>query len=537
MSKTATKHKKASTQKQDPLFGSCEPTSLPEAAPTRGQKTRSRGGGLISLTMAAEVIERAATPQDATFKGATFVVASKKAIIRNKADNWNPIKYKAGDADLPKKVVNGVEVPDTSFIGKSKIIPEGTLVQVEDVFIEKAAKTSANDILRYVFATGYGWTHVDNLKDGLKNHSVGVLEAIKPISTAEGYFTVALEKAVVLTPGKRYITFSNLGTIPLGSIVSLESTFEGYFESNKKQKIAKVQHGALSVFTSAGNLAANAHDQTKPALRKIVDTNAYQRQEIDSFIPDPTKSPMFLGKFLMGGRQVRAGSQDYLEVFDVVKSEGVYNKGSFIGWTNLLNLIPGLHTDLRGINAKWSQVVPDERYDREKGKNPEGTAKFVGNDDMIRVVDSMGQVEVVSQLIWPKLFDMLMAANADGQSLLINTGFRHWAYQQALINEGFQANPVGYSTHQIGTAVDLNNKNDIKKGGINWWMERNAYRFGFVRTYQKFAEGHHWEYRPDKVVPPTIVNINGKPYKKYTFASFVSDSTDIWDRSYVLDKQ
>ena len=66
-------------------------------------------------------------------------------------------------------------------------------------------------------------------------------------------------------------------------------------------------------------------------------------------------------------------------------------------------------------------------------------------------------------------------------------------------------------------------------------MERNAYKYGFVRTYTGFKEGHHWEYRPSQVKAPVEIEKAGIKYTKYTFATFTSEAQDVWNRSYVLD--
>ena len=251
----------------------------------------------------------------------------------------------------------------------------------------------------------------------------------------------------------------------------------------------------------------------------------------------PATGTLALGKHVVIGTPAEKTTGTYVEVFEATKAEGseTYAKGSSLGWTNLLNMTHGFHTDLKGKNAMWDQVIPDGRYDRAKGKDTEGTAKFTGNDDMVKMVDSQGKIEYVAKEIWPGLKGMLDAANAAGHDLQLNTGFRDWDYQQAMIDQGYKANPVGYSSHQCGIAVDLNNKNDISVGGTNWWMERNAYKYGFVRTYQKFEEGHHWEYRPSETTSPVEIEKDGAKFTKYTFATFVSESQAIWDRSYVLD--
>ncbi len=483
-------------------------------------------------------------PQDATtsYKEGSYKVSDAMAVIRDKDNNWAPIKYKAGDGDLPMKLdENKKQVPDTSFVGKAKTIPKDTKIQIDDVYIQVSSTKTVNDKLKYVHVVGYGWTSASNISGGLKNHSVGVMKAVKPLSEVEGHYTVGVKNAIVLEPGHRYLTFENKKKLALNTVVTVKKTFKGYYRDNKSRNLAKVNVGTRPTFTSKGNYASKAHDKKKPDERKIIDKAAYERQEVPSYIPDTTKTPMKLGEHVMVGQASKRDTGTYVEVFTALarkESDGatIYTKGPALGWTNLLNLTKGFHTDLKGLNARWDQVVPDERYDRAKGKDTEGTAKFSGNDDMIKIVDSKSDIEHVAKEIWPSLKRMLDAANAAGKNLQVNTGFRDWDYQQAMVDGPYAANPAGFSSHQRGIAVDLNNKTDTGVGGINWWMERNAYRFGFVRTYKKYNEGHHWEYRPGEVVQPQEIEKEGKKYMKYTFATFSSKSTSIWDRNHVLEE-
>ncbi len=474
-------------------------------------------------------------PDSTSYSEGKFEIVDPAAVILDKDASWAAIKYKKGDADLPKKKEGDKEVPDESFVGKDKTIPNGTKVDIDDVFIQKSTSTTGQDTLLYAHCVGFGWTAVSNIKGGLKNESVGVMAAVKPLSTDPSHYTVAVENAVILQSGNRYPTRADNSVIPINTEITVEETFSGYYLDNAPHSLAKVTFGSETVYTSTGNYSTKAHDKANPNKRKITVADANIRDAVPSYIP--ATGTLALGKHVVIGPQDAKTTGTYVEVFEATKSEGSdkYAKGASLGHTNLLNLTQGFHTDLKGKNGMWNQVIPDGRYDRAKGKDTEGTAKFTGNDDVIEIVDSKGNIEHVVKEIWPGLKGMLDAANAAGQDLQLNTGFRDWDYQIDMINAGYKANPVGYSTHQRGIAVDLNNKGDTAVGGINWWMERNAYKYGFVRTYQGFKEGHHWEYRPSQVTAPVEIEKSGKKYTKYTFATFTSESQDVWDRSYVLD--
>ncbi len=517
-------------------------------SPTFAQETKKESAQLTSegsASMAPPAFQLTAAPvtqlasetdpDSTTYNEGHFEIASTSAVIRDKGAAWAGIKYKKGDTDLPKKKVGDKEVPDESFVGKDKTIKNGTKVDIDDVYIQKAASKTDQDSILYVHCVGFGWTAVGNIKGGLKNESVGVMTAAKPLSTDPSHYTVAVEKAVILQSGNRYPGRADNSVIPINSEIIVEETLTGYYLDNAPHPIAKVTFAGNTVYTSTGNYSTKAHDKANPKKRKITAADATIRDAVSSYVP--ATGTLALGKHVVIGTPDAKTTGTYVEVFEAAKAEGAstYTKGASLGYTNMLNLTQGFHTDLKGKNGMWNQVAPDGRYDRAKGKDTEGTAKFTGNDDMIEMVDSNGNIEHVAKEIWPGLKGMLDAASAAGQDLQLNTGFRDWQYQIDMINAGYKANPVGYSTHQRGIAVDLNNKNNTDTGGVNWWMERNAYKYGFARTYKGYAEGHHWEYRPAQVKAPVEIEKAGKKYTKYTFATFTSESQDVWDRSYVLD--
>jgi hypothetical protein len=510
-----------------------------QESPKKSAQLTSEGG--VSMAppalqlKAGSVAQLATDPDSTTYNDGKFEIASTSAVIRNKDSAWAGIKYKKGDTDLPKKKVGDKQVPDESFVGKDKTIPNGTKVDIDDVYIQKATSKTDQDSILYAHCVGYGWTAVANIKGGLKNESVGVSEAVKPLSTDPSHYTVGVEKAVVLQAGNRYPTRADNSVIPMNTEITVESTLNGYYLDNTQRSLAKVTFGTQTVYTSTANYSTKAHDKANPKKRKITVADASIRDAVPSYVP--ASGTLALGKHVVIGPQDAKTTGTYVEVFEAEKAKGAdtYTKGASLGYTNLENLTHGFHTDLKGKNGMWNQVHPDERYDRAKGKDTEGTAKFTGNDDMIQMVDSKGNIEYVAKQIWPDLKGMLDAANSAGQELQLNTGFRDWDYQIDMINAGYKANPVGYSTHQRGIAVDLNNKNDTNTGGINWWMERNAYKYNFARTYKGFAEGHHWEHRPSQVAAPVEIEKAGTKYTKYTFATFTSESQSLWDRSYVLD--
>ena len=95
-----------------------------------------------------------------------------------------------------------------------------------------------------------------------------------------------------------------------------------------------------------------------------------------------------------------------------------------------------------------------------------------------------------------------MAARAAGHRITINSGFRTLARQRFFYgcfltkrcNGGADAAVPGTSKHGIGRALDL----ALTPAALSW-MNRNAQRFGFVRTVR--SETWHWEYIPGSRKP------------------------------------
>jgi len=125
-----------------------------------------------------------------------------------------------------------------------------------------------------------------------------------------------------------------------------------------------------------------------------------------------------------------------------------------------------------------------------------------------------GKTEYISSKIENHLEDLLQNAKDDGINLLIVSAFRSFDQQMSLKNAyttiyGSGANAFsadqGYSEHQLGTTLDFTTT-EIG-GGLNGfettqayeWLEKNAYRYGFVLSYPKdnsfyIFEPWHWRF-------------------------------------------
>lgn len=98
------------------------------------------------------------------------------------------------------------------------------------------------------------------------------------------------------------------------------------------------------------------------------------------------------------------------------------------------------------------------------------------------------------------LIRMLDAARAAGVELWVSSGFRSFARQQVLFDEGDPlVAPPGQSEHQLGTAVDLaTGWTTVLEGGDAYaWMDAHAWRYGWINSYPDSGtpvEPWHWRF-------------------------------------------
>ena len=143
-----------------------------------------------------------------------------------------------------------------------------------------------------------------------------------------------------------------------------------------------------------------------------------------------------------------------------------------------------------------------------KNQNPFGrpmnvaaweNGRQIGNIKVVRVnppYTTGGESELVRQDVAKVFLKMRKAAAKDGVNLQIVDGFRTYSEQKYLYDNGYPANPPGYSNHQNGRALDLNvvtgGSMAVGTGAVYNWLARNAGRFGFQRIP---SEAWHWEYK------------------------------------------
>jgi zinc D-Ala-D-Ala carboxypeptidase len=124
---------------------------------------------------------------------------------------------------------------------------------------------------------------------------------------------------------------------------------------------------------------------------------------------------------------------------------------------------------------EWAETLLDTQHRL--------AADYVPPD--LRVVGLPGQPALLRAFVLADLEAMLSAAEADGASISLTSGYRSHErqaliYQQMVEEHGeayarLSAARPGHSEHQLGTTVDL-------KGGAAWLAE-HAWRFGFLMSY------------------------------------------------------
>ncbi|WP_424244147.1 LAS superfamily LD-carboxypeptidase LdcB [Elusimicrobium posterum] len=93
------------------------------------------------------------------------------------------------------------------------------------------------------------------------------------------------------------------------------------------------------------------------------------------------------------------------------------------------------------------------------------------------------KVEIRSA-IEPPLRRMLKAAKDAGHELYVREAYRSNESQQYMKDKhGEYAAEAGFSQHQMGLAVDINNINKTLTKEQILWLEKNAGKYGFMRTY------------------------------------------------------
>lgn len=155
--------------------------------------------------------------------------------------------------------------------------------------------------------------------------------------------------------------------------------------------------------------------------------------------------------------------------------------------------------DLPALDADyddWPMTLVDVRY--------AVPASYVPPDLVSSGLAGFSPVETLRALVVPDLSELREAAAAAGHPIGLIVGYRSFEQQRELFDRRVRelgraaalrriALP-GHSEHQLGTAFDFTSAGDddvTQEWGetpTGEWMERNAWRFGFVLSYPRSRE-------------------------------------------------
>ena len=127
---------------------------------------------------------------------------------------------------------------------------------------------------------------------------------------------------------------------------------------------------------------------------------------------------------------------------------------------------------------------------------------------------------------------MVSDAKKEGLSITYTSGFRSYAYQDALYKDyvsqygqaaadRFSAR-AGHSEHQTGLAIDVNTADDSFTGTPEaYWLEKHAHEYGFIVRYPAGKEAvtgfqyEPWHIRYLGVQTATAVYNSGLTLEEY----------------------
>ena len=147
-----------------------------------------------------------------------------------------------------------------------------------------------------------------------------------------------------------------------------------------------------------------------------------------------------------------------------------------------------------------------------------------------------------TQLVFDKFKEMALAADKENLTLIINSGYRSYEYQEQLYNsyeakDGVEvadtyAARKGHSEHQTGLALDIitygANSNNFEEFDEFKWLQENAHKYGFILRYPKdksYLTGYDyesWHYRYVGAIVATKIKELGITFDEY-YAYFIDN--------------
>jgi len=406
--------------------------------------------------------------------------------------------------------------------GNQKTIPQDTEITISEYrenngkyYLKVADKETTEE---------YGWIKSDGFMNKLANVSFGVTNAVY-ISEEENHSTINKNNTKTFEEnGYKYESIKekeDFIRIPKGTKVKVISTDDSYREVEQTD-------GTNIGWTSVTNLASKADED---GFFEVTNDDARIRRKEKNY--KEKTSTLSVGTFVIeketSSETYPAGL--YTKVALTEKNDDKYTEKADSDVWILTDNLTRKWADVKGKHATWED------------------GKYTGQIDLVNVMGDGEEMEYMKadtndkeNDMYDKYIKMANAAESDGVIIGLVDGFRTYPEQKVLYDaykankKGYYpANPPGKSDHQRGIAVDLSNKGN---SSLNKWLMKNSYKFGFVRTYSGYSEGHHWEYRPSKVKNPTSIKKDNKEFTRYYFATFTPEKewkdsdTNKWDATY-----
>lgn len=192
-----------------------------------------------------------------------------------------------------------------------------------------------------------------------------------------------------------------------------------------------------------------------------------------------------------------------------------------------------------GLNNKYyTNTKPSKYLNTEKilvNKYNYVTEDYI--PEKLQIVSSKYSSKTVKLVSYAKEAFEELAAAAENENYTINamSSYRDYAYQNTLYNnyakkdgydnaDTYSARP-GYSEHQTGLAVDIDNKKEyftnFEKTKEYEWMQNNAYKYGFILRFPKDKvletgyEYESWHYRYVGKEIAKYIHDNNMCYEEY----------------------